>query len=125
MTRTDSTINYNWGNYSPPGIGPDTFSARWTGQVKPGYSETYTFYTTSDDGIRLWVNGQLVINNWTDHPPTENSGQIALTAGQKYDIKMEYYENGGGAVAKLWWSSPSLAKQIVPQTRLYPALASP
>ena len=54
-------------------------------------TQTYTFYTTSDDGVRLWVNNQLVVDNWTDHAATENSGAIALTAGQRYDIRMEFY----------------------------------
>jgi hypothetical protein len=125
ITRTDPTINYNWTSYSPNGIGPDRWSARWSGQIKPAYSETYTFYTTSDDGVRLWVDGELIIDNWTDHAPTENSGTIALTARQLYDIRMEYYENGGGAMARLWWSSARQAKQIVPQGRLYPAVAAP
>jgi hypothetical protein len=125
VTRTDATVNYDWTNYAPRGIGPDTWSARWTGQVKPAYSETYTFYATSDDGVRLWVDGRLIIDNWTDHAPTENRGTITLTAGQRYDVRMEYYENGGGAVAKLWWSSASRAKQIVPQSRLYPAVLAP
>jgi hypothetical protein len=62
-----------------------------------------------------------VIDDWTDHPPTENSGTIALTAGQKYDLKMEFYENGGGAVAKLLWSSASIPKETVPASQLYPA----
>jgi glucose/arabinose dehydrogenase len=120
VSRTDATINFDWGSGSPAtGIGADTFSARWTGQVQPRYSETYTFYTTSDDGVRLWVNGQQLINNWTDHASTENSGAIALTAGQKYSIRMEFYENGGGAVAKLSWSSASQPKQIIPQAQLY------
>jgi hypothetical protein len=125
ITRTDPTINYNWTSYSPNGIGPDRWSARWSGQIKPAYSETYTFYTTSDDGVRLWVDGELIIDNWTDHAPTENSGTITLTARQLYDIRMEYYENGGGAMARLWWSSARQAKQIVPQGRLYPAVAAP
>ena len=125
ITRTDPTVNYDWTSYSPNGIGPDTWSARWTGRVKPANSETYTFYTTSDDGVRLWVDGRLIIDNWTDHAPTENQGTITLTAGQLYDVRMEYYERGGGAVAKLWWSSAHQAKQIVPQGRLYPALVSP
>lgn len=125
MTRIDARVDYEWGAYSPPGIGPDTFSARWTGKVKPKHSETYTFYTTSDDGVRLWVDGQLVVNNWTDHAPTENSGQITLTAGQLYDVRMEYYERGGGALVKLGWSSPSQARQTVPQSRLYPATTPP
>lgn len=125
MTRTDQVINYNWGNNAPPRIDRDTFSARWTGQVKPQYSETYTFHTTSDDGVRLWVDGQLIVNNWTDHAPTEDSGQITLTANQLHNIRMEFYENGGGAEARLWWSSQRQAKQIVPQSRLYPAAVTP
>jgi hypothetical protein len=64
------------------------------------------------------VNNQLVVNNWTDHAPTENSGTIALTGGRWYEIKMEYYENGGGATAKLSWSSPSRPKEIIPPSRL-------
>ena len=103
----------------------DTFSVRWTGQVQPQYSETYTFYTNSDDGIRLWVNGQLVVNNWTDHGPTENSGPIALVANQRYDIVLEFYENGGGAIAQLSWSSASQTKQIIPSNRLFPVPAAP
>ncbi len=120
ITRTDGTINFDWGYGSPDAsIGVDTFSARWTGQVQPQYSQAYTFYTTSDDGIRLWVNNQLIINNWTDHAPIENSGTMTLTAGQKYDLKLEFYENGGGAVSKLSWSSASQIKQIIPQLQLY------
>jgi hypothetical protein len=125
ITRTDATVNYDWTSYSPNGIGPDTFSARWSGEVKPAYSETYTFYTTSDDGVRLWVDDKLIVDNWTDHAPTENQGTITLAAGQLYDVRMEYYERGGGAVAKLWWSSARQTKQIVPQSRLYPAVLDP
>ena len=95
VTRIDPAVDFAWGSGSPAAsIGADTFSARWTGQVEPQFTGTYTFYTVSDDGVRLWVNGQQIINNWTDHGTTENSGTIALTAGQRYDIRMEYYENG-------------------------------
>ena len=60
VVRTDPTVNFDWGSGSPaPAIGADTFSARWTGQVQPQFSETYTFYTQSDDGVRLWVNNVL------------------------------------------------------------------
>ena len=120
LTRVDPTIDFAWGSGSPAAsIGADTFSARWTGQVEAQFTGTYTFYTVSDDGVRLWVNGQQVINNWTDHAPTENSGTIALTAGQRYDIRMEFYENGGGATARLLWSSASVPKAVIPSTRLY------
>ena len=123
VTRVDPTIDFAWGTGSPAAsIGADTFSARWTGQVEAQFTGTYTFYTVSDDGVRLWVNGQQIINNWTDHAPTENSGTIALTAGQRYDIRMEFYENGGGAIARLLWSSASIPKAVIPST---PALSRP
>jgi hypothetical protein len=122
VTRTDKTINFDWGTGSPdPTIAADTFSARWTGQILAEKSETYTFYTQSDDGVRLWVNGQKLIDNWTVHAPKEDSGKITLEAGKKYDIKIEYYDDQYGAVMQLRWSSPSLAKQTVPQTQLFSA----
>jgi len=125
MSRVDATVNFDWSTGSPDAtIGADTFSVRWTGQIQAQFSETYTFYTVSDDGVRLWVNGQLLVDNWTDHAPTENSGTIALVAGQLYDIKLELYENGGGAVGKLLWSSASTAKDVVPTSQLYPANAT-
>lgn len=121
LTRTDGTVNFNWGSGSPDAlIGADTFSVRWTGWVHAPSSGSYTFYTTSDDGVRLWVNNQLLINNWTDHGATENSASITLSAGKKYDIKLEYYENGGAATIKLSWTPPGVAKQVIPQERLYP-----
>jgi glucose/arabinose dehydrogenase/regulation of enolase protein 1 (concanavalin A-like superfamily) len=120
ITRVDATVNFDWGGGSPGvSIGANTFSVRWTGQVQPLYSQTYTFYTTSDDGVRLWVNGQLIVDNWTDHAATENNGTITLVAGQRYDIKLEYYERNGQAVIKLAWSSPSQAKEIIPTSRLF------
>ncbi|MEH2109828.1 PA14 domain-containing protein [Nostoc sp.] len=120
VTRTDPTVNFTWGAGSPdPSIGADTFSARWTGQVEAKYSETYNFYTTSDDGVRLSVNGQQIINKFVDQSATEYSGSIALVAGQKYDIKLEYYDNTYSAVSKLSWSSTSQAKEIIPQSQLY------
>jgi hypothetical protein len=126
VTRTDTTVNFNWGSGPPdPALGADTFSVRWMGQVKPLYSETYTFYTRTDDGVRLWVNGQLLVDKWVNQVATEWSGTVTLVADQKYDIKMEYYENTGSASASLSWSSASQAKQIVPQSRLYPTTSLP
>lgn len=124
FSRTDATVNFDWGSDPGAGVASDNFSVRWSGQVQPLYSESYTFYTTSDDGVRLWINGTQIINNWTDHPATENSGTITLTAGQRYDIRMEFYERTGGAVARLSWSSPTQFKQIIPTSQLYPLSAA-
>jgi PA14 domain-containing protein/Ig-like domain-containing protein/lectin family protein len=124
LTRLDPTVNFDWDIGSPdPSISPDTFTVRWAGLVQPIYSQTYTFYTTSDDGSRLWVNGQLVVDNWFDQPPTERSGTIDLSADQQYPILMEYYENTGGALVQLSWSSAAQFKGIIPQTQLYPTTA--
>lgn len=121
LTRVDPTINFEFGTAAPDASLPaDLFSVRWYGQVQPFYSQNYTFYTVTDDGVRLWINGQLVVDSWINQAPTEHSGTIALTANQKYDIMMEYFENTGGATAKLSWSSAAQTKGIVPQTQLYP-----
>src|SRR5262249_12150229 len=129
LTRVDSTINFDWGNGSPDAsISADLFTARWTGSIQAQFSEVYTFTTTSDDGIRVYLtaNGQkvAVVDSWVDQAPTDHSGIISLVAGQRYNIEVDYYENGGGAVAKLYWSSPSSPKAIVPMTQLYP-IATP
>ncbi|XHR29840.1 MAG: PA14 domain-containing protein [Chthoniobacteraceae bacterium] len=122
FTRTDASINFDWGTGSPDSSVPaDKFSARWTGVVVPLYSDAYTFYTKSDDGVRLWVNGKLIVDSWVDQGSVEHSGTITLTAGQKYDIQVAYYENGGGASVSLSWSSAHQSKQIVPTSQLFPS----
>jgi hypothetical protein len=121
LTRTDATVNFDWGKGSPDStMQKNAFSVRWTGQVQPFYSETYTFYTVSDDGVRMWINGQQIINNWNNHSAYEDSGTITLVAGQRYDIQVDYYEDGGDAVINLLWSSPSQPKEVIPQSQLYP-----
>ena len=126
FSHVDPTVNFNWGTGSPdPTVNPDYFTARWSGKVQPFATQTHTLYIKSDDGSQLWVDGQLVVTNWATQGATERSGTIALNGGQLYDIVMEYYEQTGGAVAQLSWSSPYLVKQIIPQTQLYAAAASP
>src|SRR5207302_1552728 len=125
LTRVDPTVNFNWKDGSPdPSIWCNCFSARWTGQLQALYSETYTFYTMSDDGIRVWIDGQQVISNWTSHAATVNQGSIRLDAGKRYDIKIEYFESYGGAIAKLEWQSPSQPRQVIPQAQLSPIAAN-
>lgn len=120
ISRVDPMINFNWGTSSPdPLIGADTFSADWIGYVQPKYSQTYTFYTNSDDGARLWVNGILIIDKWISIAG-ENTGTIYLIGGQKYRIELQYYEDINNANIQLYWSSSSQAKELIPTTRLYP-----
>ena len=108
-------MNFDWAAGSPAtGIPNDNFTVRWTGRVTPRYSERYTFSTLTDDGIRVWVNNQLIINNWTDHGSTLDTGSINLLAGQSYDLKIEFYEAGEGAVCKFFWQSASQSQEAVP-----------
>lgn len=121
LTRTDATVNFNWGTGAPAaGVGAETFSVRWEGEIQVPRTGTYTFYTNSDDGVRLWVDGKLMVDNWTDHGVTEDIGMITLDPNQLYDIKLEYYENTQGAVMQLRWSGPGVLPEIIPAQNLFP-----
>lgn len=120
--RIDSTVDFNWGTSAPAGTAlshANNYSVRWQGFVKPRYSETYTFYTSSDDGVRLWVDNVLVIDKWQLQAATEWNGTVRLEADKLYQVKVEYFQQGGAASAQLSWSSTSQAKEIVPSSRLF------
>ena len=120
-TRVDGELQFDWGAGSPmSGIGADKFSVRWTGQITPPKSDTYTFYLTGDDGVRLWIDDKQIIGGWRDQSSREYSAKVTLEGGKAYNIRVDYYENGGAAVAKLAWSSPSITKRIVPSDVLAP-----
>ena len=121
VARTEA-VNFDWGVGAPaPGVDVDTFSMRWTGKVVPRYTDVYRIFTVSDDGIRLWIDGRLIVNEWNDHGPTEHYADIFLERGQAYDVVLEMYENGGGAVAKLLWQSACQPKEPIPASHLLPA----
>ena len=110
VKRSETQIDHDW-QYGAPldkkhGFGPDTFSVRWTGRLRAGAAGEYRFTTTSDDGVRLWVNGKRIIDRWHDQGPTDHSGTMQLKAGATVALRMDYYENGGGAVARLRWQPP-------------------
>src|SRR6266511_1821746 len=126
LERTDHIINFNWDGASPDKLLPaDGFSVRWNGQIAAPSSEAYTFYLYSDGGARLWVNSQLVIDRWQPpFKPHTRSAPVDLKAGEKADIRVEYYDGGGKATIHLLWSSASTRKQIIPQRHLYPEAAT-
>jgi YVTN family beta-propeller protein len=107
LTRTEA-IDFAWGSGAPgAGVPADNFSVRWTGWVEAPAAGSYMFQTLSDDGVRVWVNGALVVNNWTAHSPTLNtSSTITLAANQRAAIMVEYQEFGGGATMSLRWLPP-------------------
>ncbi|MFM2094246.1 MAG: Soluble aldose sugar dehydrogenase YliI precursor, partial [Planctomycetota bacterium] len=128
FTRLDPQINFNWGSGSPDSrIGKETFSVRWTGQLQAVESGNYRLRTYSDDGVRVRLGGALVINNWTNHSPTYNtSANVYLTAGQKIDIQVEYFDNTGSAVLRLEWQRPGQTSfAVIPQSQLLAPSTAP
>lgn len=82
VTRIDPTLDFDWGYEGPAeGIGPGTYTVRWTGQIYPSFSETYTFHLTHTDGARLMVNGRVVVNNWAGQGEVTDSGTVPLVGG--------------------------------------------
>jgi hypothetical protein len=101
-------------------VGEGSFAARWTGRIDPPASGNYRITTVSDDGVRLWLDGKIVIENWTDHAPTEDHATVELVAGRAVNLKLEYYQGGGGATARLRWTRPDGVSETVPAGRLLP-----
>ncbi|WP_370343281.1 glycoside hydrolase family 3 C-terminal domain-containing protein [Catenulispora sp. MAP5-51] len=107
LTRTDPAVDFDWGGNSPgPGIAGTSWSAKWTGTLTAPTTGTYTFSLNSDDGSRLLVNGQTIVDNWSDHASTTAYGTVTLTAGQPVPVEVDYYQNGGGSNLSLGWEPP-------------------
>lgn len=101
LTRVDERISFQWGSDGPaPNIGPNHFSVRWTGRIKPGRGGPQTLVARSDDGLRVWIDGKPVIDMWRDQGATTERAAFTFEAGRTYELKIEYYERSGDAVAQ-------------------------
>jgi beta-glucosidase len=106
-TRTDPNVDFNWNGQSPQsGVGATQWSAKWTGTIVPPATGTYTFSLSSDDGSRLFINGQQVIDNWRDQATNTETATVSLTAGQAASVEVDYYQNGGASNVSLGWELP-------------------
>jgi len=126
LTRIDPTVNFDWSATKP--VSGD-FEVRWTGMIEAPNSETYTFHTNADGGVRLWVKNELIIDTWSDWvkwqanwgaftgDPYERSGNITLTGGQQYEIILEYGYEGNNR-CELSWSTPTMTQEIIPSRYL-------
>jgi uncharacterized protein (DUF1800 family) len=121
LTTNDAIIDVIWGPATTPNLSNGNYTVRWTGQLEPQYSETYAFETRTDDGVKLWINDQLLIDHWQLQGTTSWTNAITLQAGVRYNIQMDYFTRGGTARARLYWYSPSQPRQVVPSLRLYPS----
>jgi PKD repeat protein len=118
--RIDRTVDFDWAEDAPFSPLPaDSFSVRWSGRVKSRFGELYTFWTSSEGGVRLSVDEQVIIDGWIEQGPTEHSASVALERDRTYAITLEFYDGSGNARMQLSWSSPSQPKEIIPQASLY------
>ncbi len=126
LTRQDATVDFNWGYGAPSAaINADHFGVRWT-KTQTFAGGNYIFNTVSDDGVRLYIDNQLVIDQWNDHSETKHTAQKTLTAGS-HDINVEFYDNTEDAIILMWWdpiNQPTPTGTVAPSPTVAPT-ASP
>lgn len=121
-TTVDTQINFS--NLDPilqtwTG-GQDHANVRWTGQILVPETGDYTFYMTGDNGFKVWIDDQVVIDHWVnDWDVEQTSAPISLQGGVKYSFKVEYFEDFGGSNLYLRWETPSRTKEIVPSSAFF------
>ena len=119
LVRVDRRVDFSWGTGRPAaGVGAETFSVRWTGRVLVPADGAWTFSVVSDEGVRVWVGGTLVVDDWTAHRSREARCVLGLTDDRAHDVRIEYYDRTGTATVRLLWSGPGTAEQVVPSTAL-------
>src|SRR5215813_4471241 len=112
--RTDAQINFDWGRYKPtPHVGENNFSVRWTGKLTPAETGTYKLGATADDGVRLYLDGKLLVDAWKSNPTKTVTKEVNLEAGRSYDVRMEYFQFNREAIAKLVWSYPHFQERQI------------
>ena len=127
VLRYLSTVNFDAGTAVPvPGIPADFFGVRIEGYVTPAFTQTYTFRTTASGGARLWVNGQLVVDDWFEHGVEQHTGSLPLAADIPVSLVLEFFDAEAAAAALVQWQSPSQPWQTIPTSRLQaPSLPLP
>lgn len=105
--KFDQNIDLNW-KANPPGpeMKKDHFSIRWTGVLVAPENGEYELGVRSDDGFRLYLDGELILEDWTNHPPRTKSKSLHFQANREYAIRLDYYQNTGGALVQLLWLKP-------------------
>nr|MDA3853076.1 PA14 domain-containing protein [Bacteroidales bacterium] len=119
LERIDTTIAFDWSDVSPmASLLADNYSVRWQGKIKAPHSGVFTFFINSDDGRKLWIDDQLIIDRWQAGSSTY-SATISLEKDQLYTIKVEYFENVGNAHIQLDWMTSSIDRQCIPSSALF------
>jgi beta-glucosidase len=104
LTRIDKQVDFDFINKPPVPEKNMKFSVRWTGWLIPPVTDTYFIGFIGDDGYRVYLDNTLLFENWKDHAPASNKVKMDLVKGKKYNVRIEYYQNEGGAVARFQWA---------------------
>jgi len=121
VRRVDPSLDFTWTDSPPIANFPrENFSVRWTAQLRPTDTDLYTLHATVDDGVRLWLNERLLIDEWREQSLATATSPVSLRAGETYNLTIEYFQSIGTARMKLFWSSPTQPKAIVPASVLAP-----
>jgi beta-glucosidase len=102
-TRIDSMVSFRWFASPAPNVPADQFSCRWTGKIIAPETREFSIGTRTDDGARLYLDGKLILEDWTEHGEKPNSAKVNLEAGKAYEIIFEHFDGGMGAGAHLSW----------------------
>ncbi|PHQ23830.1 hypothetical protein CLH62_19020 [Marinobacter guineae] len=125
LTRLDPVVDFNWGSGPPdPAINSNQFAVQWQGSLEVPVDGEYQFIARTDDGVRLWVDNldTAIIDDWSDRSVGNSAVSVMLQAGQRYAIRMQYYENGGVAEARLRWRRPNGTEEVIPEQFLFGCL---
>jgi hypothetical protein len=114
LTRVDPLVDFDWG------LTGDNFRVRWSGSLAPRRSGPTMLTVVSDDGCRLWIDGRLVIDDWTVRGSEERSVTLDLDAGRRHALRLEYFDRVSTARCSLYWSDPEQPRELIPQPCLYP-----
>jgi lysophospholipase L1-like esterase len=131
--RIDAPIAFDWSSDKPiAGLGTTQFSVRWCGTLQPPAPGVWTIYATTDDGVRVWLDGKPAIDQWRPQAPTTTSATFSAVASgagsavaiTPVELTMDYFQGDGGAMARLEWSGPGVERSLIPATALRPARPS-
>ncbi|WP_240163587.1 PA14 domain-containing protein [Spirosoma taeanense] len=118
LTRIDPQLSFTWKAHSPgPGVDQSYYSVRWTGKLLAPASGRYTFFAKVDDGIRIWVGNQKVMDVWRLNDSKNFTGSVVLQAGHYYDLKIEYFNDMLGGVIDLFWQRPDAEVSVLDRFR--------
>ena len=121
LTRVDPVVDFDFSKRPPDrALGRENISVRWTGHLIPRFSETYTLHVRADDGVRLFLDGKKLIDQWQVRGATDHAATADLVAGQQYSIMIEYFQATGDAAMTLGWSSKSQKRETIPASQLFP-----